>query len=88
MHKLASRGLNVDSTCPRCGEGCETTTLLLLQCKEAKVVWMLSPLRLEMEDWEMGFQAWCEHYAKKCSVERAWELAMMAIWQIWRSRNN
>lgn len=86
--KLASRGLQIDSRCPRCGEGYETSTHMFLLCREARFLWQLSPLRIDPYEWDHSFRDWCEQTAKACSVERAWEMTMMLLWQIWNERNS
>lgn len=51
MDVLCRRGMNVDRMCPRCGDGPETTSHMLLTCKHSTLLWKLSPLRWETQDW-------------------------------------
>ncbi|XP_056685539.1 uncharacterized protein [Spinacia oleracea] len=87
MNVLARRGLNVDCICPRCGEAPETVTHMALQCKEARLLWKLSPLRLDSQVANCSLMEWGEEFGKKCKMKGAWELAMMVVWQSWRARN-
>ncbi|XP_021744937.1 uncharacterized protein LOC110710901 [Chenopodium quinoa] len=51
---LARRGMNVDQLCPLCGECNECTLHMLVKCGDAKKVWYISPLRLEVEGKRLG----------------------------------
>lgn len=46
MDVLASKGLNVDRRCPRCGEAPEIVVHMTLLCKDAQVLWRISPVQL------------------------------------------
>lgn len=87
MDKLARRGMEVDAICPRCGEGTETITHMLTQCKEVETIWKMSPIRLSFSEWPCAFKEWCDTFIRKCKVDRAWEVGMMFLWQIWNLRN-
>lgn len=87
MDTLKRCGMNIDTTCPRCGEEVYTITHMLLTCREAHILWRLSPLRLELHEWILGLKEWCESFAPSKSDTRDWELAMVFLWQVWNSRN-
>lgn len=48
----------------------------------------LSPLRLEIVEWQQSFMEWCEGYAKNFVIERSWELTLMFIWKSLNARNS
>ncbi|XP_021843652.1 uncharacterized protein [Spinacia oleracea] len=87
MDTLVRRGMGVDQGCPRCGEAPETTVHMALLCEGSKLLWKLSPTRMKVQEWEGSFKEWCEEYIKHCKRERAWEITMMIIWQVWNVRN-
>lgn len=72
---------------PRCGECPERKKTHMLLCKEARVLWRMSPARLELKDWLLSFVEWCENFASMCKLDIAYEMIMMLIWQIWNVRN-
>ena len=80
-------GLNVDRICPRCGEAYESMVHLMRTCQENKTLWRLSHLRVGVKDWANSFIAWCKCFAKSRREERAQELLLMFVWQIWNDRN-
>lgn len=63
MNTLASRGINVDRVCPRCGERVRLPHMILL-CKEAQVFSRLSLIRLEVREWELEFVDWGDMFSK------------------------
>lgn len=55
LTKLSQRGMNIDNMFPRCREGPETITHMLMLCKDNKIIWKISPVRLEVNNWERSF---------------------------------
>lgn len=70
MEKLARHGINVDNRCPRCGDSAETTVHMVLLCKEAQVMWKLSPIRLNITNWTRSFLEWCEGHVKETNRQQ------------------
>ncbi|KAL2936748.1 hypothetical protein RDABS01_020197 [Bienertia sinuspersici] len=63
---LAQRKMDVDCVCKRCGKGEENVTHLLLECREVKRMWYVSPLRLIVECREgESFRDWVEKMLKQ-----------------------
>lgn len=87
MVNLADRGINVHRLCPRCGEGYETVLHMMLSCRESTILWRLSPIRLELNDWPPDLFEWCYTFARSCLIKKSWESTMMFMWKVWCMRN-
>ncbi|KAL1220553.1 putative mitochondrial protein [Cardamine amara subsp. amara] len=89
---LATRQINIDPKCKRCGE-VESTMHLLFQCEFAQQVWSETPLWRPI------------NFSVTQSVQEAWHLARKALclpstgiegellapwicWNLWKARNN
>ncbi|XP_021734157.1 uncharacterized protein LOC110700882 [Chenopodium quinoa] len=85
---LSARGVNVDRVCPRCGEVSETTLHLFLDCAESKILWRISPARIDtcMPRF-LTLYDWCLDTIEKCKLPRSWEIIMLFVWKIWELRN-
>ena len=90
--RLCSRGIPVDSTCPRCRRCPETICHVLFHCDLAKEVWSLSKFPLP----PAGFSStsvWLNMYhllsaSKRLPVDTSVRLSFpWIIWQIWKARN-
>lgn len=79
--------MKVNCLCLRCGESPESAVHMVWLCKENQLMWRLSPLRVEVDQWQTSFREWCEIFAKRCTAEGSWELTMMFVWQAWNLRN-
>ena len=88
MDVLAKRGLDVDKMCPRCGEVPETIIHILVLCRESNIIWKMSPLRVDITEWNHSFMEWGVSLARKATVDRYWECVMMLAWQIWNLCNS
>lgn len=88
MENMAKRGLGVDVICPKCRSVEETILHMLLKCEDARRVWYLSPLRVDVENVLCRkFGEWVEDLAK-CNLEDDWwNLFWMVCWHIWLARN-
>lgn len=85
---LVRRGLGDDKRCPLCGEGDETAMHTLVLCGEARMIWRLSPLRLDIPGAESrNFFQWCEHLVQLVREDSWWDLFWSLLWGIWLKRN-
>ncbi|XP_021716820.1 uncharacterized protein LOC110684687 [Chenopodium quinoa] len=85
---LFQRGMNIDPICPMCGSENETILHMLALCPEAKRIWYLSPLRLEVEKYEgVGFGEWCGSIRVLHKDPHWWNILFAILWGIWLRRN-
>lgn len=85
---LAKRGVDIETTCPRCGEGEESLEHMLMFCGESRKSWYLSPLRIEMDQVRCGkFREWVEALAAEKKEDDWWALFWALCWNIWIGRN-
>ncbi|KAL2936736.1 Gamma-glutamyl phosphate reductase [Bienertia sinuspersici] len=69
-------------------KGEENVTHLLLECREVKRIWYVSPLRLIVECREgESFRDWVEKMLKVCNNGDWWDLFWGLCWSIWLARN-
>lgn len=56
---LHTRGIDVDTICPMCGEAEEIIIHLFVKCQEVQRFWYISILRLKVEEFDStSFQGW------------------------------
>lgn len=85
---MVMRGLGDDKRCPLCGEAEESMIHMMVLCAEAKVIWRMSPLRMEVEELRgVPFREWCERKAWPPKEEAWWALFWNLLWGIWLRRN-
>ncbi|XP_010684219.1 putative ribonuclease H protein At1g65750 [Beta vulgaris subsp. vulgaris] len=85
---LLYRGMGEDRRCPVCGEGDETIKHALTLCRDARSIWRLSPLRMEIQEMEdENVSQWCEKLAATIVQESWWEIFWNLLWGIWLRRN-
>ncbi|XP_021755266.1 uncharacterized protein LOC110720538 [Chenopodium quinoa] len=67
---LAKRGMSVDKMCPCCGEMDETLMHSLVQCEDTRIIWYVSPLRLDIpSNPALSFTDWNLFLFEKRTVE-------------------
>ncbi|XP_010678553.1 uncharacterized protein LOC104894086 [Beta vulgaris subsp. vulgaris] len=60
----------------------------LVMCGEARMIWRLSTLRLEIPgDERRDFSQWCEHLAQAVGEDSWWDIFWSLLWGIWLRRN-
>ncbi|XP_021766299.1 uncharacterized protein LOC110730785 [Chenopodium quinoa] len=78
----------VDPLCPLCGESDECTLHMLVKCREAKMIWYISPLRLEVERYDgETFHDWCCSVRKIFKEVAWWDIFWSIAWGVWLKRN-
>uniref|UniRef100_A0A803MSD0 Uncharacterized protein n=1 Tax=Chenopodium quinoa TaxID=63459 RepID=A0A803MSD0_CHEQI len=61
---------------------------MLVSCNEAKLMWYLSPLRLEVENFEgNNFVEWCGKVRVTFKDHCWWNIFWSLVWGIWLRRN-
>ena len=91
--RLRSRGILLDTTCPRCGLWEETISHVLFHCEAAKEAWSLSQFPLPPGGFSRS-SVWLNFYhlmsvSKKLSPENASRLSFpWILWHIWKARNS
>ncbi|XP_021714860.1 uncharacterized protein LOC110682823 [Chenopodium quinoa] len=86
---LFKRGMSVDETCPCCGDSPETLLHAIFLCKEARLIWYASPLRLECPDSGMtSLQCWLSFLSSKFKEKAWWDLFWCILWGICLKRNS
>ncbi|CAI9095797.1 OLC1v1031812C1 [Oldenlandia corymbosa var. corymbosa] len=88
---LIRRGLNVEETCRRCGEGGESVHHKLFACDFAGLVWEMSPVKWDgLQHLTNQFSDWWDalmKIEKGEEVQARVELSVYILWQIWKARN-
>ncbi|KAK6136378.1 hypothetical protein DH2020_029868 [Rehmannia glutinosa] len=85
---LRRRGMDVDSSCVRCGFHSETIEHVLRDCSWTEFMWATSPLRLQpMDARERGdITEWIEHVMTNGEKESQ-SLFAILMWMAWHARN-
>lgn len=85
---LCLRGVMEDSICPMCGEEREDIIHALLLCREVKIAWQLSPLRIELKDpYAASLMEWVSMMEKRIKERDWWDLFWSSLWDVWLRRN-
>uniref|UniRef100_A0A803L0F3 Reverse transcriptase zinc-binding domain-containing protein n=1 Tax=Chenopodium quinoa TaxID=63459 RepID=A0A803L0F3_CHEQI len=85
---LIQRGMNIDPICPMCGIENESVMHMLALCPDAKRIWYLSPLRLEVGKYEgLEFGEWCGSICLHHRDPHWWNIFLAILWGIWLWRN-
>lgn len=72
---LHVRGLTVDVVCPMCGEGEESIMHMLVKCKEVRLIWYASLLRLDVDDFTSNsFITWVSSIINLIKEKRWWDI--------------
>ncbi|KAL2896221.1 hypothetical protein RDABS01_038005 [Bienertia sinuspersici] len=86
--KILSRGIRVDDICPQCGEERESSLHLLTTCENAKGVWRISRLRLNVcVEGRFSFKDWVSKLSTCYKEKEWWSLFWCILWEIWNRRN-
>ncbi|XP_021752476.1 uncharacterized protein LOC110717982 [Chenopodium quinoa] len=76
--------MSVDPICPEV----ESVLHMPVSCKDAKLLWYLSPLRLEVENFDGDtFGEWCVSVRKSHKDSMWWDVFWSLLWGIWLRRN-
>lgn len=87
FHVLASRGINVNTTCIICNHGQEDAMHTFFQCTFARACWFGSSIPLRIDGLpNQVFQALS--YVSDALTDNQWERFVSMLWGIWRSRND
>ncbi|KAL2940934.1 hypothetical protein RDABS01_029284 [Bienertia sinuspersici] len=85
---LKRRGMEVDEKCPMCGEGAEDIAHMLCFCPDARFIWRISPIRLDIRcTSSLKLQEWVKAMVTNQKDERWWRLFWNIAWGIWKRRN-
>lgn len=75
MKNLVRRGIKSEDKCPRCGTEEESIIHMVLRCDEAKRVWYMSPLRVDVDKVaSQHFGDWVEDLTKRNLAEDWWNM--------------
>lgn len=90
--RLASRGINVETTCKVCQSQPETICHVLFHCPVAKEVWRLSGFPIPAEGFStnsvfLNFHHLLESCKKRHLPEKTRLVFPWVLWQLWKSRN-
>lgn len=86
--QLASRGMQLDEYCPICGEDKETIQHAFCLCPEARFVWQVSALRLQVDELvAVSLWDWLEKLVKIYTSKEWWSEFWSLVWQVWLRRN-
>ncbi|XP_057453173.1 uncharacterized protein LOC130745041 [Lotus japonicus] len=84
---LKRRGMEIDTTCPCCGEAEETTTHALLTCIGIRRIWFASHLNIHInEEIPENFLGWLELVLEHPNEDTMADIFNL-IWVIWKRRN-
>ena len=90
--RLCSRGIQIDPTCPSCGNGREDINHVLFKCRFGQAVWSLSAIHLPPSgSWSNSVFLNIFHLVK-CSkkvslLPEAGLFFPWVLWHIWKARN-
>lgn len=80
--------MDVDTTCAMCGEDNESVLHMLVLCREVKHTWRLSPLRLEVDNFEgRNFSDWCSKVREQHKNSQWQDIFWCIAWGLWLRRN-
>ncbi|RAL45079.1 hypothetical protein DM860_018141 [Cuscuta australis] len=80
---LNSKGLDLDNSCPVCGQSGESLEHVFLRCRLADGVWRSLHIG---GDRNLTFGAWFQRQSEVCSLDGL-QIVAWAIWALWKTRN-
>lgn len=91
--RLTTRGMQIDSTCPRCRNSVESINHALFTCSVSSMVWRLSNTpfygsQMTSDDLEENFIHVLNLLQSSTLTEVQKLLPFWLLWRLWKSRNN
>ncbi|KAK7282470.1 hypothetical protein RIF29_11279 [Crotalaria pallida] len=86
--RLLSKGVEVDSRCPLCGEEDETVIHAFLTCQQVSPIWFASPLTVRIDtSSNQSFDLWLSEILEK-SGTMGGPMILELLYAIWCARND
>lgn len=86
MIQFQQKHVPVQSICPVCGNGSETTYHALVGCQFARQCWRTTNVDVPSNE-ELEFPAWFEKELRTRNGDKGAEIIMLC-WAVWRVRND
>ena len=85
---LVRRKIQVDLTCPSCGQEEENIEHLFFKCKEAQLIWRASRLGFDFQvGTPISFLHWWIKWLQEAPDRDSMLLVIAILWVIWCNRN-
>ncbi|CAI9096996.1 OLC1v1033276C1 [Oldenlandia corymbosa var. corymbosa] len=85
---LSHRGLSSVARCVRCGLKGETTSHMLLDCDDPRLIWRLSSLGFDFTSGTAcSFADWFVDWMEHALVDDVRSQSLFLLWEIWKDRN-